>query len=111
MKALCFFDDQRCRQLSWVVMPNHVHALFLLHPDWALQELIHSWKRHSAREINRLMDRTGAFWQKDYFDRLIRDPDHLMNCVRYIRRNPSKANLAADAFALWESEMVRDLAL
>src|SRR6185369_3028655 len=29
-EALRHFEDVRCRQLSWVIMPNHVHALFTL---------------------------------------------------------------------------------
>ncbi len=47
-EALRFFDGQRCHQISWVVMPNHVHALFAL---------IEPWTRASKF---RLPDRTEA---------------------------------------------------
>lgn len=106
-EALAFFESTRCTQLAWVVMPNHVHTLFVLHEPWKLETMVHSWKRHAAREINRLCERTGALWQKDYFDRLIRDPVHLANCVRYVRRNPEKARLRAVEALLWESELAK----
>jgi hypothetical protein len=63
--ALAFFEGQRCLQITWVVMPNHVHAVFVLHVEWKLEQLIHSWKRCSAREINKLVGRQGGLWQCD----------------------------------------------
>ena len=108
-EALAFFEGTRCTQLAWVVMPNHVHTLFVLHEPWALEAIVASWKRHAAQEINRLRERTGALWQKDYFDRLIRDPRHLANCVRYVRRNPEKARLQSGEALLWESELAKGI--
>jgi len=107
--ALRFHDGKRCTQLAWVVMPNHVHVLFALLESWTLDSLLHSWKRFAAREINRTLRRRGALWQKDYFDRLVRDGSHLANCVRYIRRNPLKARLGRDEFSVYESELVSGL--
>jgi hypothetical protein len=107
--ALGFFEGTRSTQLSWIVMPNHVHTLFVLHESWTLEEILHSWKRHSSRQINLLRHSTGTLWQKDYFDRLIRDRDHLINCVRYIRRNPVKARLHPSEYLLWESELARSI--
>ena len=92
--------------LSFVVMSNHVHALFVQNPDWPLEKLIQSWKRFTTREINKLLERSGNLWQRDYFDRLVRDEKHFVNCVRYIRRNPEKARLPRNEFILWESETV-----
>lgn len=86
-------------------MPNHVHAVCVLHPGWKLEQLIHFWKRHSAREINRLTGQRGALWQRDYFDRLVRDSTHLENCVRYIWRNPQKAGLWAGEYLSYENDL------
>ena len=47
-----------------------------------------------------------AFWQKDYFDRLIRDSTHFWNCARYIQRNPAKANLREGEYSLFISDEV-----
>jgi hypothetical protein len=108
-EALGHFDGERCSQIAWVIMPNHVHVLFVLNGGFALEDIVRSWKRHSAVRINRLLGSSGAFWQKDYFDRLVRDQDHFANCVRYIRRNPLKAKLSEGEFTLYESDLVKGI--
>ena len=85
----------RYRLLAWCVMPNHVHILFKLAPDFSLGAVIRAWKGASALAINRLLDRAGPLWMADYFDRLIRDLKHLYDCRAYIRNNPVKAGLCA----------------
>ena len=75
-----------------------------------LEKLIRGWKGFTARQINKLLGRSGNFWQRDYFDRLVRDEKHFANCVRYIRRNPEKAQLTKKEFILWESELARSIA-
>jgi putative transposase len=102
-------EGERLVLISAVVMPNHVHTLFIQNPEWPLEKLIRSWKGFTARQINKLFGRTGSLWQRDYFDRLIRDEEHFGNCVRYIRRNPERARLKADEFVLWESEIARKI--
>ena len=96
--------------ISFVVMPNHLHAVFVQNPEFPLEKLIRSWKGFTARQINKLLGRSGNFWQRDYFDRLVRDEKHFANCVRYIRQNPAKARLAKDEFILWESEIAKAFA-
>lgn len=95
---------------SWVIMPNHVHLLFTLHEDQKLQALLKIWKRVSARNINRLLERTGqSLWREGYFDRMIRDANHYRNVARYIRNNPVKAQPPPTTYTLYESESVADL--
>ena len=106
-EALRHFEGERVVMISAVVMPNHVHALFVQNPEWPLEKLIRSWKGFTARKINAVLERSGGLWQRDYFDRLVRDEKHFANCVRYIRRNPEKVGLREDEFILWESEMAR----
>lgn len=108
-EALRHFDGERCTQIAWVVMPNHVHSLFVPHAGWPLSELLHSWKSYTSSAINKHMEREGALWQKDYFDRIIRDGQHLENVVRYIRRNPAKARLHTGEYVLYESELARSI--
>jgi putative transposase len=90
-------------------MPNHVHAVFVLHTDWKLEQLVHSWKRHSARQINKLVGQQGGLWQRDYFDRLVRDETHFINCVRYVRRNPQKACLSPNEYLLYENDLAKSI--
>ena len=95
--------------MSAVVMPNHVHALFVQNANWPLEKLLRSWKSFSSRKINSLLGRDASLWQRDYFDRLVRDQKHFANCVRYIRRNPAKARLKSGEYILYESEVARSI--
>lgn len=109
-EALGFFDNTRYVQHAWVVMPNHVHTLFSLHEDWSLDRVMHTWKGVAAHRLPGLTSRLdGSIWQKDYFDRLIRDTRHFFNCVRYIRRNPDRARLREGEYLHYESEIARDV--
>ena len=109
-ETLRHFEGERVVMISFVVMPNHVHAVFVQNPEFPLEKLIRGWKGFTARQINKLLGRSGNFWQRDYFDRLVRDERHFANCVRYIRRNPEKAGLGKDEFILWESEIAKGIA-
>ena len=105
--ALHFFEGVRVAMLSFVVMPNHAHALFVQNLEWPLQKILQSWNRFSSSQINKIVTRSGRLWQRDSFDRLVRDQKHFANCARYIRRNPEKAGLKEGDFILWESETAR----
>jgi hypothetical protein len=50
-----------------------------------------------------------SFWQRDYFDRLVRDEKHLANCIRYIRHNPDRARLGSRQYLLFESDLARSI--
>ncbi len=89
------FEGERVQHEAWVIMPNHVHALF--RPLVPIEKLIQAWKGHAARALGK-----GSIWQRDYRDTLIRDPEHHANVLRYIRRNPLKAKLSEAMFTLWE---------
>jgi putative transposase len=108
-EALRYFDGERLALISAVAMPNHVHALFVQNADRPLEKLLRSWKSFSSRKINSLLSRDGTLWQRDYFDRLVRDAKHFASCVRYIRRNPPKARLRNEEYILYESELARSI--
>jgi len=82
---------------SWVVMPNHVHAL--LYPLADLSRVVSGIKVTSAKQANRLLNRTGAFWSRDYFDRWVRNSREEQRIARYIENNPVKAGLCCEASA------------
>jgi putative transposase len=107
--VLRYFDGKRAVIISSVVMPNHVHALFVQNADWPLEKVLRSWKSFGSRKINSLLSRDGTLWQRDYFDRLVRDAKHFASCVRYIRRNPAKAGLRNGEYVLYESELARSI--
>ncbi len=99
--ALHYFDGERLRLDSYVVMPNHVHVLFAPHPDHALEQILKSWKGFTARVINQHLNRSGSLWMKDYWDSLIRSREHYLHVRRYISENPQKAKLPPHTYLLW----------
>lgn len=98
--ALSFFDGDRYRLHSYVVMPNHVHVLVELLGENKTGDVLHSWKRHTANQINKLIGGSGKFWQHESFDRIIRDKEHYNNVLRYIANNPR--NLPEDSFSIYK---------
>ena len=98
--ALRNFDRERYEIASFVVMPNHVHVLFRPLGDHALAEILKSWKGFTAREINKRLGKSGALWQDEYWDRLIRNERHYFKVAEYIRENPVKAKVREGQFIL-----------
>jgi REP element-mobilizing transposase RayT len=93
-KALLYFDAVRYRLHAWVVMPNHVHALFTPQNGFTLSSILHSWKSFTAKEANRILSKHGQFWQEEYFDRYVRSEEHYSVAIDYIEMNPVKAGLS-----------------
>jgi REP element-mobilizing transposase RayT len=93
--ALLHFDGERYSLHAWCVMPNHVHTLFTPKGGDRMSNIVHSWKSFTAHECNRLLNRTGKFWDREPFDRYIRNERHFRNTVAYIENNPVKAGLCA----------------
>jgi REP element-mobilizing transposase RayT len=91
--ALRYFDRERYVLHSAVVMANHVHAVFRTAPKVRLGHVLHTWKGFTARRANQLLGRDGAFWQRESFDRLIRDEREFERANAYVLGNPEKAGL------------------
>jgi len=90
-KALAYFDEVRYLLFAWTVMPNHVHVVFNAYEP--IDTILHSWKSFTSKRANQLLGREGKFWQDDYFDRTIRNPEEFARTIRYVLENPTKANL------------------
>jgi type I restriction enzyme R subunit len=105
VNALKHFNTVRYELIAWVVMPSHVHWVFRPLAEWTArlgadvdvrsprQRIQHSINRYTARECNRLLRRTGGFWQRESYDHCVRDEDELDRIVTYIHSNPVKAGL------------------
>jgi len=91
--ALWHFDGERYAILAACVMPNHVHVVFAPLHGHGLADILHSWKSFTSKEANKLLRTTGQFWEREYFDRLIRDASELVRTIRYVMENPGKAGL------------------
>ena len=85
---LLHHDGVKYRLLAWCVMANHVHVLIEVFEDFPLGKVLHSWKPFTAIQINALLGRSGTFWEREYFDRAMRDDEHLRRTIEYIENNP-----------------------
>ena len=91
--ALLHFDGTRYNLIAWVIMPNHVHAMLETRPGHSFPEVMHSLKSFTSKEANKILSRTGKFWEPDYFDRYVRNQNHFGFALRYIHENPVHAGL------------------
>jgi putative transposase len=106
--ALLHFDGDRYRLLAWCLMPNHVHVVIEILGNHSLSDIVRSWKSFTSRRANAQLGRSGPFWHADYFDRYMRNEEHLARTIEYVEQNPVKAGLIDVATDwLWSSARLR----
>ncbi|HUT73938.1 MAG TPA: transposase [Armatimonadota bacterium] len=90
--------------LAYVIMPDHVHLLIQPHGA-SISKVMASFKRHSARNINKHLGRKGQVWREEFFDHMLRTNEHLEQLADYIHDNPVRRGLAPSArdwpFSSW----------
>ena len=94
------------RVLGWCVMPNHWHFVLWPRGDGDLSEFMrwltvtHTQRWHAAHRTAG----TGPLYQGRFKSFPIQEDDHLLTVLRYVERNPLRANMveAADAWR-WSS--------
>lgn len=96
--AFKYFDGIRYRLFAWCVMPNHAHVVFSPAPapgnlSSELIPILHSWKSYTAHKANKILGRSGSFWQEEYYDHRIRNEEEFWFYVRYTLNNPVAAKL------------------
>lgn len=91
--ALKFFEGERYELLGWVLLPNHVHVLVRPYGDHELEDVMHSWKSYTAQKANAILERQGAFWQREYFDHIMRSDEALLKFASDLRKNPGRSGL------------------
>lgn len=87
VENLLHFNGERYRLHAFVVMPNHVHVLLEMANRGDLAKIVHGWKSYTAKRINAVVGGEGQVWQREYYDRLIRNAEHYARTVEYIRKN------------------------
>jgi putative transposase len=87
-----------------IVVPGHVHGVMEPAPTTApvikrhgLPEIVRVFKSFSAPRINEMRHTAGAsFWQRGYYEHIVRDERELDAIRRYIVNNPLKWTLDQD---------------
>ncbi|EIL99378.1 transposase [Rhodanobacter thiooxydans] len=94
--------------VAWVVLPEHMHAVWTLPPDdadfstrWLLikANFSRTIERREAIRDSRLRKGERGIWQRRFWEHRIRDEDDLARHIDYVHINPVKhghASRAAD---------------
>ena len=90
---------------SWVVMPNHVHLLFYLGESTefltvpfddtlmprSVGAVMGTYKKIVGRKARRMLHSPSLkFWQRGYYDRIVRNEEELNRIRHYIEMNPTR---------------------
>ena len=90
VSAIRHFEGQRYELPAYVVMDDHVHVIAVPLGDFLLHRIVHSWKSFTAQRLVRDWGRRAPIWQREYFDRIVRDEAELVQKAEYILGNPIK---------------------
>ena len=75
---------------KYVIMPNHVHMIVILHGDTSnLSSIIGSYKSFVTKEIHS-KGSTQKIWQVSFHDHVIRNRESYLKIWNYIDTNPIK---------------------
>lgn len=102
---------------AFVVMPNHLHGVLVLHRDWktmraqhaaplrragvpavkvapaSLAAIVRSFKSAVTRRARQQPGFAGPIWQRNYYEHIIRNGEDLCEIRRYIWENPQDDSL------------------
>lgn len=101
-ETLTHFDGSRYWISDYVIMPNHIHLICTMHKAWSMRKQCGSWMRYTAVKINQMLNHSGALWQGEAFDHIIRSEDQLHYLRKYIAENPEQANLKTGNYFLYQ---------
>lgn len=98
-----------CNLDQFVVMPNHIHGIIMImYPIgtdigkldsiqkkefkiYPVSEMIRAFKTFSTKKINEINNSKGtSFWQKNYYDKIIRSEEELNRIRECIYYNPMR---------------------
>lgn len=114
--AMHYYDKKVYDLICYTVMSNHVHQVFtpIVDRDLSRQDrptddgsvdinvdlqfpvvtnILRLIKGRTSRECNKILNRSGTFWQHESYDHVVRDDKKLIRVVNYVLNNPVKAGL------------------
>jgi len=88
----------------YVIMPDHVH--FFCRPEYeskTLSQFMRAWKSWSSRSAHNILRPRPAtaaptpFWQREFFDHMLRSSESYSEKWNYVFENPVRAGLVTRA--------------
>jgi len=99
MRVAC--ERIRMRLLAYCLMPNHFHLVLYPHEDGDLSRWLHWLLTAHVKRHHRIKKTTGRIWQGRFKAFPVEQDKHLLTVMRYVERNPVRANLVSSA-ADWD---------
>jgi putative transposase len=119
---------------EFIVMPNHIHGIIFIvgathelplqlsqkrRQNMLLSKVVGYFKMNTAKQINQILNRAGLpFWQRSYYEHVIRNEKELRKIREYIlnnplkweldRENPISKNFNSDHDSYWKEIYCRD---
>ena len=85
------------RILAYCLMPNHFHFVLWPYEDADISRWMHWLMTTHVRRYHAHYHTNGHLWQGPFKDFPIQDDEHLLTVIRYVERNPVRANLVTSA--------------
>lgn len=98
-ESIKYRDKKEYELLAYSIMPNHIHlVIYVERFVKPLHKILQSLKRHTARQGNIILNRTGnPFWHSESYDHYVRDYWELSRILDYTINDPAKAGLVNKA--------------
>ncbi len=90
-------DRLPIRVLAFCLMPNHFHLVLWPYADGDLSRWMQWLLTSHVRRYHRIRGTSGRVWQGRFKAFPIQEDRHLLTVMRYVERNPVRANIVASA--------------
>ena len=105
-KDFAYFKELLCEYSSrfsskiyhWVIMPNHYHLVIELDCPELISKFMAGLHRAYSHYYHKQYNSVGFLWQGRFKLQPIQKDLYLMNCGRYVERNPVRGGMTAEAF-------------
>lgn len=89
-------DKHKVYIFNYCLMPNHIHLLLKPEKAPGLPKFMQLVLQVYASQFRRKYKSTGFVFQNRYKSRLIDNDAYLLECARYIERNPLRARIVSE---------------
>ena len=87
--------SQRAPVHAYCVMPDHVHLVIEASSTCSVSAFVSRFKNDNQRR-SRALGALHTFWQRGFWDNVIRGPAHLEREVLYVLANPVRAGIVSE---------------
>jgi len=91
-----YVEKYQVRIFHYCLMPNHIHLLIQAIESADLPKFMQGILQVYANYFRMKYDSTGFLFQNRYRSILIEKESYLLDCARYIERNPLRAKICND---------------